>query len=129
MMKFFAVIAILTLTSIATMPFSAAALTPLKSPEQRAQDDILFARASQSIEQAAMRCFIAPSARLRKPVTIRFFLAGAGKQVSQLKAIESPPQSGAMQRAALRAIKNCAPYGVPEELRNWGGFWATVRFR
>jgi hypothetical protein len=102
------------------------ALTPLKSPEQLAQDDILYARASRSIEAAAMPCFPAPTARQRKPITIRFFLADAGKKVSQLQVLEPGTVSKVMRRAAFRAIRRCAPYAVPDELRNRGGFWATV---
>ena len=113
----------------AIMPFSASALTPLKSPQQLAQDEILFEQASRSIGQAAMRCFAAPSEAQRSPVTIRFFVADAGKKVSQLTIIQSQPRLTAMQRAAFRAIKRCAPYVVPDELRSWGGFWAKITFR
>jgi hypothetical protein len=105
------------------------ALTPLKSPAQLAQDEILFARASRSIETAAMKCLPARGAGLRPPMTIRFFLAGAGKQVSQLQVLEPKPAPAARQRASFRAIRACAPYAVPDELINWGGFWATVTFR
>jgi hypothetical protein len=103
------------------------ARTPLKSPEQLAQDEILFARASRSIQTAAMKCYLAPPIRQQKPMTIRFFLARNGKQVSQLQVLKASPAASAMRRAAFRAIRNCAPYTVPDELRNWGGFWATVR--
>jgi hypothetical protein len=105
------------------------ALTPRRSPEQLAQDEILFARASLSIEAAAIKCFSAPLTHQNRPIKIRFFLAGAGKQVSQLQLLEPRPASTAMRRAAFRAISACAPYVVPSELRNWGGFWATVTFR
>jgi hypothetical protein len=115
-------------TSLSLLP-PASARTPLKSPEQLAQDEILFARASRQIEAAAMQCFSATSARPRRPVTVRFFLAGAGKQVSQMQVIEPRATPAPVRRAAYRAIKACAPYAVLDELRDWGGFWATVTFR
>jgi hypothetical protein len=105
------------------------ALTPLKSPEQLAQDEILFARASRGIEAAAMTCFSRQGARPSRPMTIRFFLSGAGTRVSQLQLREPGSASAAMRRAGFRAIRACTPYAVPHELRNWGGFWATVTLR
>jgi hypothetical protein len=105
------------------------ALTPLKSPEQLAQDEILFARASRGIEAAAMTCFSRRVVRPSRPMTIRFFLSDAGTRVSQLQLRESGSASAAMRRAAFRAIRACGPYAVPDELRNWGGFWATVTLR
>ncbi len=107
----------------------ASALTPLKSPEQRAQDEILFTRASRSIKAKAMTCFSAPASGQRKPMTVRFFLASAGKKVSQLQMLEPGSAKAAMRRASFRAIRTCAPYAVPAELSTWGGFWATVTFR
>jgi hypothetical protein len=123
--------ALLCLAFAASLSLSppATARTPLRSPEKLAQDEILFARASVKIEAAAMKCFSAPSARPRRPVTVRFFLAGVGKQVSQLQAIEPRSTSAPVRRAAYRAIKACVPYAVLDQLRNWGGFWATVTFR
>jgi hypothetical protein len=115
-------------TSLSLSP-PATARTPLKSPEQLAQDEILFARASRQIEAAATKCFSASTARPRRPVTVRFFLAGSGKQVSQMQVIEPRATSAPVRRAAFRAIRTCAPYAVPENLRNWGGFWATVTLK
>ena len=114
-------------------PFAAAALTPLKSPEQLAKDEILFASASRSIEKAATTCFISPSADKRKaakmkPITIRFFLGNGGKEVSQLTVVKGGAGQSVMRQAAFLAIKRCAPYVIPKELQNWGGFWATVTF-
>jgi hypothetical protein len=129
MTKFSAALSCLAFAANLSMSPPASARTPLKSPEQLAQDGIVFARASRQIEAAAMRCFSAPSARLRRRVTVRFFLAGAGKQVSQLRAIEPRATPAPVRRAAFKAIKACAPYAVLDELRNWGGFWATVTFR
>lgn len=129
MTKSLAVIVALSFVEGLSLPTSASALTPLKSPEQLARDEILFAQASRSIGQSLKRCFLAPSARQRGPMTVRFFVADSGRKVSQLTVIQSPPRSTVMQRAALRAITRCAPYVVPDELRNWGGFWATVVFR
>jgi hypothetical protein len=119
---------LLLAAGLATSP-PASALTPLRSPEQLAQDKILFARASENLKPQVMRCFAAPTGAKRRPVTIRFFLAGAGKQVSQLEAFDRQAGSRTMERAAIRAIKICAPYVVLEELRNWGGFWATITFK
>ncbi len=115
----------------ATMAASgpAAALTSLRSPAQLAQDETLIARASSSIAAAATSCFLAPVARGRRSVTVRFFLAGGGKQVSQLQVIGNRATPPAVRRAAFTAIRRCAPYALPEELRSWGGFWATVTFR
>jgi hypothetical protein len=129
MTKFSPVLACLALAASLNLSTPASARTPLKSPEQLAQDEILFARPSRQIEAAAMKCFSAPSARPRRPVTVRFFLAGAGKQVSQLQVIEPRATPAPVRRAAFRAIRTCAPYAVPEELRNWGGFWATVTLK
>jgi hypothetical protein len=129
MRTFSTVLASLALAASLGLSPPATALTPLRSPEQLAQDEILTARASRQIEAAALKCFSAPSAQQRRPVTVRFFLAGAGKQVSQLQVIEPRSTSASVRRAAFRAIKTCVPYSVPDELRNWGGFWATVTFR
>jgi hypothetical protein len=129
MTKFFAVLAYLAFAASLSVSPPASARTPLKSPKQLAQDEFLFARASLQIQTAAMKCFSAPSAQQRRPVTVRFFLAGAGKQVSQLQVIEPRATPAPVRRAAYRAIKACAPYAVLDELRYWGGFWATVTFR
>jgi hypothetical protein len=111
------------------LSFSAAALTPLKSPEQLAKDEVLFARASRGIAAAATPCFKTPAGARRRAVTIRFFVGGAGTRVAQFQVLQPRSAPPAMRRAAIRAITACAPYTVPDELRNWGGFWATVTFR
>jgi hypothetical protein len=108
---------------------SAAALTPLRSPEQLARDEALFARASRGIEARARTCFAPPRRADRTPVTIRFFLGNAGTEVSQLQVLRGPEPSAAMTRAAFRAVTSCAPYGLSPELRDRGGFWVTARFR
>jgi hypothetical protein len=46
-----------------------------------------------------------------------------------MQVIEPRATPAPVRRAAYRAIKACAPYAVLDELRNWGGFWATVTFR
>jgi hypothetical protein len=131
MLKQSAIVAILV--AILTVGFSeltpASALTPLRSAEQLALDEILFARASRGIEVAAMRCFSAPPTRQKKPIKIRFFLAGLGKQLSQLRVLEPRPASTAMRRAAFRAIRTCVPYSIPDELTSRGGFWVTITFK
>jgi hypothetical protein len=110
----------------------AGARTPLRSAEQLAQDEVLFAQASRDIAPQAMRCFKPPQNRNAKPFKMRFFLSDIGRTPSQFavigaKAVARPARS-ARERAAIRAIKTCAPYIVPEELRNWGGFWVTITF-
>jgi hypothetical protein len=108
---------------------SAAALTPLRSPEQLARDEAIFARASRGIEARARTCFVPPQRSDRTPVTIRFFLGNTGTEVSQLQVLQGPEPSAAMTRAAFRAVTNCAPYVLSHKLRNRGGFWVTARFR
>jgi hypothetical protein len=108
MTKFSAVLSYVAFAANLSISPPASARTPLKSLEQLAQDEILFARASRQIEAAAMKCFSAPSARPRRPVTVRFFLAGAGKQISQLQVIEPRATPAPVRRAAFRAIRTCA---------------------
>jgi hypothetical protein len=108
---------------------SAVALTPLRSPDQVARDKVLFARASRVVEAQAKTCFAAPRKADRRPITIRFFLSNAGKEVSKLAVLEGPEPSAAMTRAAFSAVTTCAPYVLPDELRNRGGFWVTAKFR
>jgi hypothetical protein len=107
----------------------ALALTPLRSPEQRQRDAVLQAEASQSIKRDLTRCFNVQPTRAPQKITMRFFLSEGGKRVSQLQVVKPariPPKR--LRRAAIRAIERCAPYEVPGELRNWGGFWVTINF-
>jgi hypothetical protein len=111
----------------------AMALTPLRSPEQLAKDEVLFAQASSAITPKAMQCFRMPPRSVLRPFKVRFFLAAAGQRPAQFEILKEEAKPGAArsrpERAAIRAITTCAPYEVPEELRNWGGFWAAVAFR
>ena len=105
------------------------ALTPLRSPEQQAEFDRQLANASQSIAPKVMRCLAPPTASRRVPITVRFMLSVAGRQVSQFVVLQRHAGSRAMERAAIHAIRTCAPYLVPEDLRDLGGFWVTIQFR
>jgi len=111
---------------------SVGARTPLRSPEQLARDEVLFAHASQMIASQAMRCFKPPQGRNAKPFKVRFFVSRAGKRSAQFSVLDASdvarPARSARERAAVGAIKACAPYSMPEELRAWGGFWVTVAF-
>jgi hypothetical protein len=111
----------------------ASALTPLKSPEQMSRDEALIARASLAITPQVMRCFTSPKSGNQRAFTVQFFLGQSGQRPSQLKIIGigpgSYPARTPRERAAIRAIRTCAPYTIPAELRSWGGFWATVDFR
>jgi hypothetical protein len=113
--------------------FPTLALTPLRSPEQMARDKVLFAHASNAITPIVMKCFRMPAKSVQGPFKVRFFLAAAGQRVAQFEILKegaSPRTARSRtERAAIRAIKTCAPYEVPGELRNWGGFWATVEFK
>jgi hypothetical protein len=79
-----------------------------------------------------MRCFKAPRNRNAQPFKLRFFLSDAGRRPSQFAVIDvnavARLAKSASERAAIRAIRTCAPYTMPEELRTWGGFWVTVAF-
>jgi hypothetical protein len=117
----------------AIMSLSALALTPLRSPEQLAKDEILFARASTTITPKVMQCFRMPPKSMLRPFKVRFFLAAAGQRATQFEILKEGAKPRAArsrtERAAIRAITACAPYEVPDELRNWGGFWTTIDFR
>jgi hypothetical protein len=127
-------ISIMVLACLTTLSsFPAMALTPLRSPEQLAKDKLLFARASSVITPKVMQCFRVPRKSALRPFKVRFFLEAAGRRPAQFAILEEGANPRAArsgtERAAIRAINRCAPYDVPEELRNWGGFWATVEFK
>jgi hypothetical protein len=110
----------------------ASALSPPKSPEQMSRDEMLIERASLAITPRVMRCFNPPKSGSQRAFTVQFFLGRSGHRPAQFKIIgigpgAYPARSG-RERAAIRAIKTCAPYTIPAELRSWGGFWATVDF-
>jgi hypothetical protein len=110
----------------------AVALTPLRSPEQRARDKALEAQASQIIKSEVRRCFLELPGSPRKPFNVRFFLSDNGQRVTQLMILDAstgarPPRS-ARERSALKAVQVCAPYTIPAELRTWGGLWVTIAF-
>ncbi len=111
----------------------AISLTPLRSPEQLAKDELLLAQASRVITPKVMQCFRMPPRSVLRPFKVRFFLAAVGQRATQFEILKegaSPRTARSRtERAAIRAIRTCTPYEVPEELRNWGGFWATVEFR
>jgi hypothetical protein len=110
----------------------ASALTPLRSPEQLARDKMLIARATHIITSKVSRCFLEATDGQRRSFDVRFFLSDGGQGVTELSIVEagtgSRPAKSARERSAIKAIKACAPYTVPEELRTWGGFWVTVPF-
>lgn len=109
------------------------ALTPLKSPEQMSRDEALVAWASLAITPQVMKCFNPPKSGSLRAFTVQFFLGQSGQRPSQFKIIGigpgAYPARSAQERAAIRAIKRCAPYTIPAELRSRGGFWATVDFK
>jgi hypothetical protein len=111
------------------MTVEAMALTPLLTPQQRAEQDELLARASQTIKPKVMQCFKLPETGKRVPVTVQFLLSVSGRHVSQFVVLERREGSRAMERAAIRAIKACVPYPVLEALREEGGFTVTIAFR
>jgi hypothetical protein len=110
----------------------ASARTPLRSPEQVARDKVLVARATQIITSRLSRCFLDVTHGQRRSFNVRFFLSDAGQRVTQLSIVEAGTGSrsaiSAREHSAIKAIKTCAPYTLPEELRTWGGFWVTVTF-
>ncbi len=121
---------VLGLVVLAAPP--ASARTPLRSPEQLARDGEQFAHASNLIAPQATRCFKPPQGRNAKPFKLRFFLSQAGRRAAQFAIVDASgiarPARSARERAAVRAIRACAPYTVPEELRARGGIWVTIPF-
>ncbi len=121
---------VLGLVVLAAPP--AGARTPLRSPEQLARDDGQFAHASHVVAPQAARCFKPPQGRNAKPFKLRFFLSQAGRTAAQFAVVDARgiarPARSAREHAAIRAIRACAPYTVPEELRAWGGIWVTIPF-
>jgi hypothetical protein len=119
--------------SFCMMPAPAIALTPLKSAEQMSRDEALIATASRAITPQVMPCFNRPKSGSRRAFTVQFFLGQSGQRPSQFKIIGigpgAYPARSAHERAAVGAIQSCAPYTIPAELQNWGGFWATVDFK
>jgi hypothetical protein len=110
----------------------ASALTPLRSPEQLARDKVLVERATQIIASQVSRCLLEVPDGQRRSFDVRFFLSDGGQRVTQLSIVDadagSRPAISARERSAIKAIKACAPYTLPEELRTWGGFWVTAAF-
>jgi hypothetical protein len=110
----------------------ASALTPRRSSEQRARDEILVARAIQNITSKVSQCILEASDGQRGSFDVRFFLSDVGKRVTQLRIVDtdngSRPARSDRERSAIKAVKTCAPYTVPAELRTWGGFWVTITF-
>ena len=120
------------LVGVAFLVPSAQALTPLRSPEQVARDEVLFASASRMVASKVSRCFLETPGGPHRRFTVRFFLSGDGARIAQSAIIEGEagtrPARSARERSAIKAISTCAPYTVPEELRTWGGFWVTIGF-
>jgi hypothetical protein len=55
--------------------------------------------------------------------------SGAGRLVEAGEQMRLVLEAGsARERAAVAAIKTCAPYRAPEELQAWGGFWVAIAF-
>lgn len=125
-------LSICVLGALTLLVSSANALTPLRSPEQIARDEVLFASASRMIASKVSRCFLEMPGGPHRPFKVRFFLSGGGERIAQSAIIEGEastrPARSARERSAIKAINACAPYSVPEELRTWGGFWVTIAF-
>jgi hypothetical protein len=122
--------ATLLLSSASLCP--AGALTPLRSPEQLAADEVLFSDAAKLIAPKVKLCFTTYTAAVLPPFNVRFFLGAAGKRPQQFEIIEGyqPARQvrSSLEREAVDAILRCAPYLIPRELQNWAGFWVTISF-
>lgn len=110
---------------------AAYAVTPLRSAEQLAADNVLYEAAAKLIAPKVMECFKSPAVGDWQPFGVRFFLADAGKKPQQFEIVESDQTArianSTIELAAVEAVANCAPYKIPAELRGWGGFWVTVK--
>jgi hypothetical protein len=120
---------VLGLVLLSVVPSLSTATTPKRSPAQLAQDEILYARASEMIMLQVLNCGSLRLAQARRPVKVRFFLAGAGQRVTQVEFLGPNPQKGFVKSALTQAIQTCAPYSIPSELESWGGFFVTLNFQ
>lgn len=113
----------------------ATAIVPAASPEERAQRDLLHAEMKKLVTSQVMRCFPKRRKNHRVPLNARFFIDDEGRRVTNIEILvvdswPRPPRS-AREFAAVRAIKACAPFAIPERLNNWGEYasQATVEFK
>jgi hypothetical protein len=117
---------------IFALPLPASSRAPPRSPEEQQRDAALFMRASVAITPKVMQCFRRPAEGVFQPFKVRFFVVGADRRPAQLKIVEEGTSGrdarSRTERAAIRAVKECAPYRVPPELQNWG-FPAQVEFK
>lgn len=122
-------------TAVALLLMDAAspvrAATPPRSPDEQKEDAALRAQAADLIKAAVMQCFNRPVPTRRARIAIRFSLNPDGTLKSAPEPLTRGQRRAAMNRAGLRAIKNCAPYALPESLRGAPALWSTqtIEFR
>jgi colicin import membrane protein len=109
-----------------------AALTPLRSPAQKADDARQREQASAILRGSIGRCFSAPREAAGRSVTVIVQLNTDGSIVGAPAAARhaADPGTKALAAAAMRAIRRCAPYAMPDELRAKPFLWSrqTLRF-
>ncbi len=110
----------------------AAALTPLRSAAQQADDARQQAQASDIVRESVKRCFSTPPGTGGRAVTVTIQLHPDGSVAGRPEVAKHPsdPRTKALAAAAVRAVLRCAPYAMPEDLRAKPFLWTrqTIKF-